>query len=287
MGTAEENAAQLASTIESNFNITGWLPKGAVRRALDADVANEGQRVVDKGAIMLSDGTRVPYIKPQEKPRIPDWSQIESIKHYFGPRGYQPYPSWFYHKTKDAVLVKDAKEAAEYGIVFRKTTEDERQRFGRNETWDWEEGCEWRPHPIGVQKVNVADYAGSKHLVHGAPDSARVQADLVASVAASVAEVLKRSAAPSGFSGKDWDEFVAFQAWKKANEVVAAEVVREDITPSPEMASLSENALSANALSPEQDRMLWENEAERLGIKVDKRWGLDRLKAEIEKASAA
>ena len=43
--------------------------------------------------------------------------------------------------------------------------------------------------------------------------------------------------------------------------------------------------LSFGALTPEQERPLWEAEAERLGIKVDKRWGLDRLKTECERAA--
>jgi hypothetical protein len=294
-------AAQAASTIESNYAIVGgatgaggttWsrnpLPKGTVKRSLDAEVAGEGGKVVDGSRVILSDGTVVPYVRPAEKLRIPDWSEIESIKHYFGPRGYQPYPSWFYHPVRDPVLIKDAKEAAEYGIVYRKTTEDERNRFGRNETWDWEEGCEWRPHPFSAPKLNFADHAGSKNVIHGTPDPSRVQADLVSSVAAAVAQVLKLTpgtTAPPAVDPKQWDEFIAFQAWKKANEVIAAEVVRDDVETADEPEG--DNSLLSNALSPEQDRMLWEQEASRLGVKVDKRWSLATLRGEVEKASSA
>jgi hypothetical protein len=288
--SAESIAAQALSNVESNFDLRGGLPKGAARRALDADVAGEGERVNQRGHVILSNGDQVPYVKPVEQLRIPDWSQIESIKHYFGARGYQPYPSWIYHPTKDPVLVKDSTEAAQYGIVFRKTNEDERQRYGRNETWDWEAGVDWRPHPVGKLKINFADHSGSKNLVSGSPDPHRVQSDLVAAVAASVTQALKQSpatAAPAAVDPKLWDEFISFQAWKKANEVVAAEVMRENVNVGPEEPSGPdvENALSPSALTPEQDRALWETEAERLGIKVDGRWSTSRLQAEVEKAS--
>ena len=280
---AAQRAAQAASTVESSFDMRGALPAGSARRALDADIAAEGGKVLAGNRVILSDGSVVPYVKPAEKLRIPDWSQIDSIKHYFGSRGYQPYPSWFYHRTRDPILIKDAKEAAELGIVYRKTTDDERARFGRTDTWDWEEGCEWRPTPYRAPTLNFADHAGSKNLITGAPDPGRIQADLVSSVAAAVAKVLQitpGAAAPATVDQRQWDEFLAFQAWKKANEVVAGELAAQDASED----HRSEGDLTSNALTADQDRFLWEEEAKRLGLKVDKRWSLETLRAKVEEA---
>lgn len=296
---AENLAAQRASTVESSFAIVGGtsagggitftrnpLPKGTAKRSLDAEIAGEGGKVVDGNRVILSDGSVVPYVKPAEKVRIPDWSEIDSIKRYFGPRGYQPYPSWFYHPSKDQILVKDAKEAAEYGIVYRKTTEDEAARFGRTDTWDWEEGCEWRPQPFKVPKLNFADHAGTKNLIHGTPDPTRVQSDLVSSVAAAVAQVLKLTpgaAAPASVAPGQWDEFLAFQAWKKASEVVAVEVAGGN--PVTEEGAAGENVLSSTELSEEQERAIWEADAIRKGLTIDKRWSLKTLREKVEAAA--
>jgi hypothetical protein len=35
-----------------------------------------------------------------------------------------------------------------------------------------------------------------------------------------------------------------------------------------------------------EEKELWIAEAEQRGVKIDKRWGLDKIKAEVEKAAA-
>jgi hypothetical protein len=42
-----------------------------------------------------------------------------------------------------------------------------------------------------------------------------------------------------------------------------------------------------SAMPEEMEKNIWRGQAERLGIEIDGRWSLKRLKAEVEKAEAA
>lgn len=279
----------------SDFNImAGSLPRGSVRRALDAEIAGEGQKVLgEKGdKIILSDGTQVAWTPPPEKLVIPDLSEVKSLRHYFGARGYQVYPAWLYHPSKAAVLVKDHAEAAQYGVVHRQATVDERNRYGLKHVWDWEEGSDWRPNPYREAAFDPKNPGTGKVLVSSAPDPGIAQnsmiARLIPEVAAAVTQALKVQgpAAPTNVDSAQWEQFLAFQAWQKTQEVVA------DLASGSEAAGgglgdQTDAAATTNALSPETDRFLWEAEATRLGVEVDKRWGLKRLREEVEKAQAA
>lgn len=280
--------------VVSEFNIRGGLPKGSAMRALDAEIAGEGQKVLGKGEnIVLSDGSMVAWTPPPAKLVIPDLSEVKSLRHYFGSRGHQVYPAWLYHPTKDAVLVKDSSESAKLGIVFRKATTDEQQRYGAKDVWDWEEGCDWRPQPYVAAKFDPKNPGAGKTVVMGVPDPRIAQNDLVAAlipaVAAAVASSLKATgpAAPAGFDPEQWSAFLEFQAWQKTQEVVAgaAAAIGEAMVEEPPQDGLDLGG-AGNALSPEQDRILWEQEASRLGITVDKRWSNATLRDKVEKASA-
>ena len=277
--------------IVSEFNILGTLPKGAARRALDPDIAAEGGKVVGDAVnnrVILSNGEQVNWTPPPEKLVMPDLSSVKTLRHYFGQKGYQVYPAWLYHKDGRAALVKDSKEAGEYGIVYREATPDERSRYGIKTVWDWEEGCLWRPNRWTEPKFDPSNPGSGKEVVYKAADPKIAQHALVAELIPAVAEAVARSlktggpAAPANIDPAQWDKFLEFQAWQKAKEAVTE--VAEEITDEPVVEPTPEY-LADNALTPEQERPLWEAEAERLGIKVDKRWGLDRLKAECEKAA--
>jgi hypothetical protein len=283
--------------VVSDFDLTKGMPKGAAMRALDSEIANEGAKVVGRGEeIILSNGDRVAWTPPPEKLVIPDLSNTKSLRHYFGQRGHQVYPAWLYHPTKDAILVKDAAEAAKVGIVFRQATNDERNRYGLKEVWDWEDGCEWRPNPYRVEAFDPHGPAsGQKNLISKAPDPGVSQHQLVAalipSVAAAVAQALKADGPgkPANIDAAQWEQFIAFQAWQKTSEAVST--IAQTVTDDPDSGKRDDIAngasadLLGNALTPEQDHVLWEAEATRLGVKIDKRWGTDRLKEEVAKAS--
>lgn len=275
-------------------NLAGGLPKGSARTALDAEIAGEGAKVLDGDRIILSNGEVVAYTPPPAQLVIPDLSNVKSLRHYFGQKGYQVYPAWLYHPKLPPLLVKDAKDAAGRGVVYRETTTDERNRYGLKHVWDWEEGCEWRPNPWHEQKFDPKNPGSGKTVVYSAPDPVNAQHALVQAlipaVAAAVAQSLKATGpgAPATVDPSQWEAFLAFQAWQKAQEVVpaAAAAVAAEVGAAAHDEPEAELSLT-NALSPEQDRMLWEEEAKRLGVKVDGRWSDQRLREEVQKAQAA
>lgn len=259
------------------------LPPRAKVGYLDPSISGEGQFV-------NSEGETVNWTPPPAKPVMPDWSQIKSIRHLFNRTGYQVWPAWLYHPSESSRLVKNADEAADLGICYREATIDERGRYGVKAVWDWKDDSKWRPEPWpGTTKFNPTEPGHGKTYVPKAPDPVIAQNELVRQivpeVAAAVAKALKNagSGAPASIDGATWDEFLAFQAWKKTHEAVSALAAAPDGNETDEEEIVS--TLSANALTPEQDRQLWEDEAKRKGVKVDGRWSLDKLRATVEKAA--
>lgn len=280
--------------VQSDFDLRGVLPRGSARHALDPEIAAEGGKVVAHDKVILSNGDQVAWTPPPEKLVMPDLSHVKSLRHYFGQKGYQPYPAWLYHADGRSVLVRDHKEAAEHGVVRRRASSDELNRYGIKDLWDWEDGCQWRPNPWVEAKFDPKHPGSGKNVIYSAPDPKIAQHELVSAlipaVAAAVAQSLKATgpAAPASIDPSQWDAFLAFQAWQKAQEIVTPTVAGMAAAAPAESqmeAYDGADAAQSNALSPEQDRLLWETEANRLGIKVDKRWSLTTLRAEVEKAS--
>ena len=81
---------------------------------------------------------------------------------------------------------------------------------------------------------------------------------------------------PNNIDPKAWDEFLAFQAWKKTQEAIDVVVGDEP-----------QNALAdlPASLSETEEMQIWKDEAQRKGIKIDGRWSLERLKTEVSKAA--
>jgi hypothetical protein len=259
---------------------------------LDAEIAGEGERVI------TSDGDVVTFQAPPAKPVTPDWSQIKSIKRYFVPRPHRTWPAWLYHPTEAPRLLKDEHAAAELGICYREASNEEKGKYGVKAVWDWKDDCLWRPQPYTVVAFDASHPGQGKIYVPTPknPDIARnemVEA-IIPAVAAAVAKALQANgpASPTNVDPTQWNAFLEFQAWQKTKEVV--EAVASEIEPDAAAGLEPSNALvvdeepedeTANALSPEEERVLWEIEAGRKGVKTDKRWGLDRLKAEVQKAA--
>jgi hypothetical protein len=258
--------------------MTFQLPPRSQVGYLDPEVAGEGQKVI------LSDGEQVNWSPPPVAPVMPDWSTIKSIRHYFNRTGYAVYPAWLYHPSEAPRLVKNAQEAAELGVCHREATIDERGRYGLSHVWDWQDDSQWRPKPHGATKFDPANPGQGKFFVATPPNPAiarnELLAELVPAVAAAVATALKSTGqgAPANIDPNDLDEFLQFQAWKKAQGMIEAATADETTDELPQGSAL-------NALSPAQERAAWEDEARVKGVKVDKRWSLDRLKAEVQKAA--
>src|SRR6266436_1664891 len=132
------------------------LPPKSQVGVLDLEIAGEGQKVI------LSDGEQVAWTPPPPRPVVPDWSQIKSIQQYFNRTGYRVWPSWLYHPTEEARLVKDQDEAAELGVCYREATPDEHNRYGKKHVWDWTNESQWRPTPYHAPKFDPQKPAQGK-----------------------------------------------------------------------------------------------------------------------------
>jgi len=247
------------------------LPPRSQVGYLDPEIAGEGSKII------LSDGEQVNWSPPPPKPVMPDWSGIKSIQKYFNRSGYVVWPAWLYHPTQEPRLVKNAHEAAELGICYREASFDEKGRYGRDHVWDWKDDCEWRPQPFGKAVFDPKNPGHGKTYVPSAPNPIVAQNQLlealIPTVTAAVVTALKGGAgpaAPAHIDPAQWEEFLAFQAFKKTTQAVDA---------------LDEKSPALNFGHGEDDRAMWEEAAKRKGIKVDGRWSLERLRAEVEKAA--
>lgn len=250
------------------------------KTVLSSDIAGEGQKV------LLSDGTVSEYLPPPEKPVIPDLSHIKSIKHLFGVRPYVTFPAWLYHPDESPVIVRSDEEASRYGLGYRSATDLERGKYRVEKLWDWTDDTKWRPEPWpGTMPFDPKRPGTGKTFVKEDIDPIVAQNSLlnavVPAVTAAVLAGLKGGAAPSAPAHIDqaqWEKFLAFEAFQKSSQAI--EEVRATLSEPEE----TEEQMGAK-ISAADERRLWEEEAERKGIKVDGRWSLDRLKSEVEKAA--
>lgn len=224
----------------------------------------------DQSVAVLVDGTKEEWNPPALQSAFPDWSKVEKLRKYFGRKGGPVYPAWLFHPTEADRLVNNAEEAGKLGVAYRKATDDERLQFGKEAVWDWEKGADdlkWRPFPQQRRKFDVQHPETGK--IYQAPSSSQPNIEsLVAAVTASVLTAMKSTSAPGKVDSKEWDEFLAFQAFKKTTETVNALVETEETQEG-------------------GDRDLWIAEAERIGMKIDKRWSDERLKTEVLAKKAA
>lgn len=244
---------------------------------LDPEIAGEGAKVI------TGDGEVLTFNPPPPKPVMPDPSEIKKIRHYFN-RIYpktQVWPAWLYHPTEPPRIVKNADEAAELGVCYRPTDADERMQFGLEYVWDWKEDSKWRPKPYTAKRHYDPAHpeTGKEYIATPMAQSAanrQMLDQVLPEVTAAVVAALKQggSVAPNKVDPKQWDEFLAFQAWQKTKEAIDT---IDETTESP-----AGNALTA---SPDQERAAWEAEAERKGLKVDHRWSLETLKERVQKAA--
>lgn len=245
---------------------------------LSADVAGEGERIIH------SDGETVAWLPPPAKAVIPDWSGIKSLRRYFGSHVHRTYPAWLYHPTEEPRLVKNAEEASLLGVGYRTATNEERGKYRVENVWDHTADSKWRAEPWpGTMKFDPRKAGHGKTYQPTAPNPVHAQNDLVRAlipeVAAAVAQALKSSgpSAPANVNPKDWDEFLAFQAWQKTQSAVEALATEDN--------SEQGSSETSNALSKDEERKLWEAEAARKNIRVDGRWSLEKLREAVEKAA--
>jgi hypothetical protein len=258
------------------------LPSKRDAGYLDPSIAGEGAKVI------MSDGDVITYNPPPPRPVMPDWSTIKSIRHYFNRTDFRVWPAWLYHPKEAPRLVKNQDEAAELGVCYRESTIDEKGRYGRDHVWDWQDDCQWRPQPWpGTQKFDPNKAEQGKTYIASPVNPTVAQNELAAllipQVAAAVAQALRASgpAAPASVDPAQWDQFLQFQAWQKSAEVVGGAMERASQPEAPVLGLQGGGAQSG----PEAERAAWEAAADQKGIKIDRRWSLERLKSEVEKAA--
>lgn len=261
------------------------LPSRAQAGYLDPEISGEGMKVI------LSDGDQVSWSPPPVKLVIPDISGVKSVRKYFNRTGYQVFPAWLYHPSDDPRLVKNADEAAQLGVCFRDATPDEKSRYGLKNVWDWKDDSQWRPQAWSVAKFDPSKPGTGKTYQAAPINPHRAQSDLlealIPSVTAAVAQVLLQNGTgkPASVDPKQWDEFIKFQAWQKAQaalstvDIVASQETVEEGDDDP----IATNALAET--NPADELKAWQQEAADKGIKVDGRWSLARLKEEVQKAA--
>ncbi len=233
------------------------------------------------------------FAPPPPEPVMPKWDQIKSIRHYFNrPKKYYTWPAMLYnHKTNETTIVGSAKEAAALGVSERVRTADEEARFGKGNVWEWDSEGAWRPFPkVAPRTYDPRKPEQGKEYVAAQIPQATANRDMLESalpaVTAAVVAALKQSGSvnPNNIDPKQWDKFLAFQAWEKTQEAI--DVVT---APEPEINVAAEHAKAMEATmvleGVPEEREAWLTEAKNRGIKVDGRWSLERIRSEVEKAA--
>lgn len=237
---------------------------------LDPEIANEGEL-----AMLPGEGTPA----PMDAPHIPDYSWViakDKIAKYFRkfvPYHHKAYPTWVYHPTEEPRLLEDrytredpprliksAKDqAADLGVIFRKTTPEElAQGFPATR---WEFKGDWRTTPY-----KVANRSNAYGKTMPPPSQTEV-------IATAVATAMRAAGSANGSADIIGATVAAVMA--------ALGKVQTPSTADP--AHAMEN-LTVKTVSEEKAALT--KVAEESGIKVDKRWSTDRLKAELDKIVA-
>lgn len=209
---------------------------------LDPSIANEGEAATEWH----------PGAGPAA---IPDLAKmLGNHKHYgryFAPHVFKPFPTWLYHASEPEFVVKTAKEAKEFGVVY--DTDDARYICSG----------EWKTRPVKKPKP-VMDGAGKSVI-----SSERAQGGASLEIMAQILQQMKGQVAPPALNeavkaDPDYAAFVEFKKWKAGQDV-----------------SIDEPAV---ALSAAEEKEILLKLAEEKEIHVDKRWGLDKIKAALDEA---
>lgn len=236
---------------------------------LDPEIAGEGES---------ADAPWQPFIA---KPVIPTYDGIKSIRKYFPqysgvPYKHRAFPCWLYHPTKDAMLVSSPERAKQFGATWRQSSHDEKTRGFPDYVWDYT--GEWRAMPFSTK----ADVTGTgKNLIVTANQTS--QSDMIGQIVAAVTAQLALKPAQANAlapmsSDPDYEEFQRFKAWKASKPVdglpVATPAAQQEGTPTYDVLP---------PIAPEEEKKLLIEAAKSRAIDIDKRWGIDRIKQELDK----
>lgn len=232
---------------------------------LDASIANEGQSANGWNP----DEEWQPMMA---KPVIPTYEGLKSIAKYFPqfsgiPYKHRVFPAWFYHAKEEPKLARTEAQATALGAKW--DAEEHR----------WSCAGEWKSKPF-PRKFDAKNPGTGKSLVGAGMNETDRQSTMIAAVVAAVTAQMggKPAGATSALAqppaDPDMAEFIAFKAWK---------ALQAGETPSSEP-NEGADAVTANLPEADEKKLLLEAAAER-DIKIDGRWSLDRIKAELDKAT--
>jgi hypothetical protein len=275
---------------------------------LDPEIAGEGY----KGT--LSNGDPDLEWRPAEvEANLPRYDKIKALAHLFAKKPYRAFPAMLYHPSEDPVVVTSNEESLKYRVIFRETNAEEKAKYsGQRFTWDYLGATEWRSIPFARDlKPNVHNSSG-KNIVHF-DRTAELQNELIERVVLGATEAIAKAmniaqpkppGAPAGQPGIDpalWSRFQAFVAWEEAGKAALSPAATDvldanahllsdgepDETEAAEAAPATSALAGSTRVTAAEELAMWRTEADRVGVKPDKRWGVERLKEEVDKAMEA
>ncbi|MDR3464151.1 MAG: hypothetical protein P4L76_17750 [Beijerinckiaceae bacterium] len=280
---------------------------------LDPEIAGEGY----KGT--LSNGDPDLEWRPAEvEANLPRYDKIKALAHLFAKKPFRAFPAMLYHPTEDPVVISSNEESLKHGVIFRETNAEEKAKFqGQRFTWDYLGGTEWRAVPFARDLKPSIHNSSGKNVVHF-DRTAELQNELIERVVIGATEAIAKAlkiaqpgapgvaptavgSAPQQIDGALWQRFQAFVAWEESNKAALGPATMDVLDANahllsdgePEETEAAEAAPATSALAGStrvtaaEELAMWRAEAERVGVKPDKRWGVERLKEEVDKAQAA
>lgn len=197
------------------------------------------------------------YVPAIEAPHIPDYAALKASRkfgHLFRPN-LTAYPAWMYHPTQVAVIVHSREERIALGP-------------------------EWAPAPFD-KKVPAAG-TGKTVVDANRPQSSGSSAELMAAILQQLQRSGPSSAVQTGLTtamraDPDYAEFLEFKKFKESQK--PAGLATQD-TAETKPAEVTDN------LTPEEKKEILIGLAKEKGVKVDKRWSIESIQAELDKVAA-
>jgi len=170
-------------------------------------------------------------------------------------------------------LLKAAAEIAkEMGIEWRQSTREEQIQGYKEWRWVYSGDTQWRAQPWIVKKFDPANPDPGKTYEPPKEQSSAQMAQMASAIVATVMAEMetrnrKSDGLPSIKDDPEYGDFLAFKAWKRSQETQQREILQN-----------TDQMVSSGEIKEQDQREVFLNLAEEAGVKVDRRWGLDRIK---------
>lgn len=240
---------------------------------LDPEIANEGQSCNNwnPGAWTNGPAGEEEFQPEIEAPHINDYAAFKKHKtygKYFKPYRYQPFPAVMYHQNLGSTTVKTKEEVMELGPEWTKFVPVyyhplKGKKVIRNQDELEALGPGWAP---GIFDTDRKWIAGREMANKSLPVKSETQR---------LAEVVAQAMGKQQQSGTiDPTAIAAIVA------AVMAATSKQEAAPAKVSKQVAETAPAEAALAPDEatERAALIELADKDGVKIDKRWGNDRIK---------